>query len=77
MKRTAGLGFESRRARINFHSNLTMFKAEGIIIELQRDSNGKGSCIVFSKQKAAISVTIIKKISFLSEVVVVIIQLLF
>jgi hypothetical protein len=58
-----------------------MFKAEGIIIELQRDSNGKGSCIVFSKQKAAISVTIIKKISFpfsfLSEVVVVIIQLLF
>jgi hypothetical protein len=54
-----------------------MFKAEGIIIELQRDSNGKASCIVFSKQKAAISVTIIKKISFLSEVVVVIIQLLF
>jgi hypothetical protein len=54
-----------------------MFKAEGIIIELQRDSDGKGSCIVFSKQKAAISVTIIKKISFLSEVVVVIIQLLF
>ena len=67
----------ARRARINFHSNLTMFKAEGIIIELQRDSNGKASCIVFSKQKAAISVTIIKKISFLSEVVVVIIQLLF
>ena len=27
--------FTARRARINFHSNLTMFKAEGINIELQ------------------------------------------
>ena len=27
--------FTARRARINFHSNLTMFKAEGSVIESQ------------------------------------------
>ena len=29
--------FTARQARINFHSNLTMFKAEGSIIEAQHE----------------------------------------